>query len=173
MAFEYPTPAGLVLLMRTRGVWKVRFAGEVRGRWGSPDAAAVAVAQHKSGLPALDRKRLPISEDLIDWRPGRFDLEDRRTDGLLPWMSQATLESRFRRDQKAMSSEVLRSNYPQAPPKSGLAPGGPIHRMGDISVHKSVEGLREGRSQAHRSFDFRFGERRQWGPLAASLWWRL
>jgi hypothetical protein len=63
-----------------------------------------------------------------------------------------------------MSSEVIKSNYPQVLRTSGLTPGGPIHRIGDISVYKPVEGLREGRSQAHRSFDFRFGERRQWGP---------
>jgi hypothetical protein len=69
VAFEYPTPAGPVALVRTSGVWKVRFAGKIRGRWRSPDEAAAAVARHKTSIPRWDRKRLPVSEDLLDWRP--------------------------------------------------------------------------------------------------------
>ena len=69
MAFEYPTLVGAVRLTRTTGGWTVRFAGKSRGRWRSPDAAAVAVARHRTGLLVWDQARLTVSEDLIDWRP--------------------------------------------------------------------------------------------------------
>jgi hypothetical protein len=69
LAFEYPGPAGTVSLMKTKGVWKVGFAGKVLGRWRSPEAAALAVARHRTGLPDWDQKRLPVSDDLLDWRP--------------------------------------------------------------------------------------------------------
>lgn len=69
MAFEYPTPAGVVRLIRTEGRWLLHYAGRRRGEWPTPDAAAVAVAQHRTGLPAWDRKRVAVPGDLLDWRP--------------------------------------------------------------------------------------------------------
>ena len=69
MAFEYPTSAGVVRLIRTEGRWLLHYAGRRRGAWPSPDAAARAVAQHQTGLPSWDRKRVDVPGDLLDWRP--------------------------------------------------------------------------------------------------------
>ena len=69
MAFEYPTSAGVVRLVRAGGAWTVRFTGKGRGRWHSPDAAAKAVAHYQTGLPQWDRQRELVSPDIIDWRP--------------------------------------------------------------------------------------------------------
>jgi hypothetical protein len=69
MAFEYPTPVGVVWLSKARGAWTVRFTGKGHGRWRSPDAAAKAVARHQTGLPQWDGQREPVSQDIIDWRP--------------------------------------------------------------------------------------------------------
>jgi len=69
MAFEHPTSTGVVCLtMRARN-WELRFAGKRRGRWQSPDEAADAVAQHRTGLPEWDDSSEPVSRDIIDWRP--------------------------------------------------------------------------------------------------------
>jgi hypothetical protein len=69
MAYEYPSAAGTVLLVQDRCHWLLHFAGGRSGRWPSPDAAARAVAQHRSGLAAWDRRRIEAPEDLLDWRP--------------------------------------------------------------------------------------------------------
>ena len=69
MAFEYPSSAGTVRLAKVGRAWAVQFVGKKRGRWGSPDAAAKAVARHKTGLPQWDDQREPVSQDIIDWRP--------------------------------------------------------------------------------------------------------
>jgi hypothetical protein len=69
MAYEYPSAAGVVRLTRQRGRWLLSFAGRQSGRWPSPDVAAKAVAQHKSGLAEWDRLREEAPDDLLDWRP--------------------------------------------------------------------------------------------------------
>jgi hypothetical protein len=69
MAFEYPTPAGVVWLTKAGDAWTVRFTGKGHGRWRSPDAAAKAVASHQTGLPQWDRQQELVSQDIIDWRP--------------------------------------------------------------------------------------------------------
>jgi len=69
MAYEYPSPAGVVQLIRTRGHWLLHFDGQRSGRWPSPDLAARAVSTHQSGLSAWDHRRLEAPEDLLDWRP--------------------------------------------------------------------------------------------------------
>jgi hypothetical protein len=69
MAYEYPSPAGVVQLVRTGSRWLLHFDGQRSGRWPSPDVAARAVARHQSGLSAWDRRRLDAPEDLLDWRP--------------------------------------------------------------------------------------------------------
>ena len=63
MAFEHPTSAGVVRLVRAGKAWTVRFIGKRRGRWPSADAAAEA------GLWQWDKRREPVSPDIIDWRP--------------------------------------------------------------------------------------------------------
>jgi len=50
-----------------RRAW--RFAGKTRGRWCLPDEAAAAVALHQTGLIEWDQQQLPVSGDLLDWRP--------------------------------------------------------------------------------------------------------
>ena len=69
MAFEYPTQAGVVRLIRAEGRWLLHYAGRRRGKWHNPDDAAMAVAQHRTGLPSWDHKRVPVPHDLLDWRP--------------------------------------------------------------------------------------------------------
>lgn len=69
MAYEYPSTAGVVQLIRANGRWLLRFQGRRAGRWPSPDQAARAVARHQSGLSAWDCSRLDAPEDLLDWRP--------------------------------------------------------------------------------------------------------
>ena len=69
MAFEYPTSAGMVRLIKIGKTWKVRYAGQRKGQWHSPDAAIRAVARHKTGLKDWDSQHEPISSDIIDWRP--------------------------------------------------------------------------------------------------------
>ena len=69
MAFEHPTSAGVVRLTTRARKWELRFAGKRRGRWQSPDEAADAVAQHRTGLPEWDDRSELVSEDIIDWRP--------------------------------------------------------------------------------------------------------
>lgn len=69
MAFEYPSSAGTVRLVQTRGHWVLHFDGRQAGRWHSPDLAAKAVSRHRSGLKDWDRRRIDAPEDLLDWRP--------------------------------------------------------------------------------------------------------
>ena len=69
MAYEYPSTAGVVHLIRADGRWLLHFQGKRAGPWLSPDQAARAVARHRSGLSAWDRRRLEAPEDLLDWRP--------------------------------------------------------------------------------------------------------
>ena len=69
MAYEFPSPAGVVQLVRANRHWLLHFKGQRTGRWRSPDQAARAVARHQSGLSAWDRRGLDAPEDLLDWRP--------------------------------------------------------------------------------------------------------
>ncbi len=69
MAYEYPSTAGVVHLIRADGRWLLHFRGQRAGHWPSPDQAARAVARHRSGLSAWDRRRVDAPEDLLDWRP--------------------------------------------------------------------------------------------------------
>jgi hypothetical protein len=69
MAYEYPSAAGAVRLIQSRGHWLLSFGGRRSGRWPSPDLAARAVARHQSGLDAWDCRRIEAPEDLLDWRP--------------------------------------------------------------------------------------------------------
>ena len=69
MAYEYPTVAGVVRLLRIQRNWVIQFNGRQRGRWCSPDVAVVAIAQHESGLSEWDRVRADVPDDLLEWRP--------------------------------------------------------------------------------------------------------
>lgn len=69
MAYEYPSSAGTVQLVQVKGRWLLQFAGSRTGQWSSAEAAARAVARHRSGLAAWDRRRVETPEDLLDWRP--------------------------------------------------------------------------------------------------------
>ena len=69
MAYEYPSSAGTIRLIQVRGRWLLHFDGRHAGAWPSADAAAQAVARHRSGLPHWDRQRTEVPEDLLDWRP--------------------------------------------------------------------------------------------------------
>jgi hypothetical protein len=69
MAFEHPTSAGLARLTKVGRGWTFSFNGKKRGHWSSPDDAAQAVARHQTGLSQWDKRREPVSQDLIDWRP--------------------------------------------------------------------------------------------------------
>jgi hypothetical protein len=51
MAYEYPSAAGTVQLVRIQRPWQK------------------AISRHQSGLPAWDRRRVEAPEDLLDWRP--------------------------------------------------------------------------------------------------------
>jgi len=69
MAYEYPTAAGVLRLLRIQRRWALQFHGRQLGQWRSPDAAAIAAARHQSGLSEWDRGRSDVSDDLLDWRP--------------------------------------------------------------------------------------------------------
>jgi hypothetical protein len=69
MAYECPTAGGIVHLRRIGRGWVIGFDGKIRGRWPSPDVAARAVSQHKTGIPEWDRAGIDVSEDLLRWRP--------------------------------------------------------------------------------------------------------
>jgi hypothetical protein len=69
MAYEYPTGTSVLRLTRKRRYWAVQFNGRQIGRWQSPQAAAVAVARHESGLSEWDRGRFFVPDDLLKWRP--------------------------------------------------------------------------------------------------------
>lgn len=69
MAYEYPTAAGTLRLLRLQRRWTIQFHGRQGRHWHSPDAAVIAVAEHRSGLSELDQRRLDVSQDLLDWRP--------------------------------------------------------------------------------------------------------
>lgn len=69
MAYEYPTTTGVLRLLQIERQWVVQFNCRQSGQWRSPDAAAIAVAQHKCGLSEWDCGRSYASEDLLDWRP--------------------------------------------------------------------------------------------------------
>ncbi len=69
MAYEYPSAAGTVRLIKVSGRWLLHFAGRHSGRWATPDVAAKAVARHRSGHAAWDRRQAEAPEDLLDWRP--------------------------------------------------------------------------------------------------------
>lgn len=69
MAYEYATPVGIVRLVKVARHWSCEFAGEQHGRWCSPDKAAAALAQHRSGLVHWDWRGDEVPHDLLDWRP--------------------------------------------------------------------------------------------------------
>ena len=69
MAYEYPSTAGVVRLIRVKGRWRLHFASDQSRPWRSPDDAAKAVARHKSGLAAWDKRRAEVPDDLLEWRP--------------------------------------------------------------------------------------------------------
>jgi hypothetical protein len=69
MAYEFSTPRGVLHLLCIQRRWTVQLNGRQRGRWLTPDAAAAAVARHKSGLPDWDRHFTEAPDDLLDWRP--------------------------------------------------------------------------------------------------------
>ena len=69
MAYEYPSAAGVLRLMKVRGRWLVHYAGCRSGGWPSSDVAARVVALHRSGLSEWDRQHEAIPDDLLDWRP--------------------------------------------------------------------------------------------------------
>jgi hypothetical protein len=69
MAYEYESSAGVVRLVRMRRLWRCEFAGNQNGKWRSPDAAATAVARHRSGLSDWDGRHAEAPHDLLDWRP--------------------------------------------------------------------------------------------------------
>jgi hypothetical protein len=69
MAYEYPSVAGMLRLMKVRGRWLIHYAGCWSGRWPSPDIAAKAIARHRSGLPEWDGKGVEAPDDLPAWRP--------------------------------------------------------------------------------------------------------
>jgi hypothetical protein len=67
--YEHPTGGGVLRLLRTRGSWTIEFKGQRRGRWRSPDAAVLAAAGHRTGLPNWDQASFVVSDDLLRWRP--------------------------------------------------------------------------------------------------------
>ena len=69
MAYEYPTTAGIVGLVQVQGRWLLHFEGRHAGSFPSADAAAKAVARHRSGLAVWDQRKIDAPEDLLDWRP--------------------------------------------------------------------------------------------------------
>jgi hypothetical protein len=69
MAFELSTSAGMLLLLRTGKRWAVEFNGRRTGKWGTPNDAAIAVANHRSGILEWDIQQRDASEDILDWRP--------------------------------------------------------------------------------------------------------
>ena len=69
MAYEYPTSAGMLRLLRIGRRWAIEFNGSLRARWLSPDDAVAAAAHHRTGLPDWDHTRLVVSDDVLRWRP--------------------------------------------------------------------------------------------------------
>lgn len=69
MAYEYPTPVGVVALRKGSRGWVIEFQGRQFGQWASPDAAAAASCRQRAPLPDWDRARLQLSDDLLRWRP--------------------------------------------------------------------------------------------------------
>jgi hypothetical protein len=69
MSYEHPTEAGVARLLPMKRGWAVQYNGRRHGQWTSADAAARAMAQHKTGLQDWDRRLDSVSDDLLDWRP--------------------------------------------------------------------------------------------------------
>lgn len=69
MAYECPTPLGLVRLLKIGDRWAIQFKGRQFGRWSSPDAAAAAASRHETHFPDWDQARLAVPDDLLHWRP--------------------------------------------------------------------------------------------------------
>jgi hypothetical protein len=69
MAFEYPTEAGLLRLLKVGRRWTIEFNGSLCGRWPSPDDAVAAAVRHRTGLLGWDRTQIAVSDDLLRWRP--------------------------------------------------------------------------------------------------------
>jgi hypothetical protein len=90
MAFEYPTSTGIIELVQVRERWLLRCAGRSRGAWPSAEAAATAVAGHKTGprrtlgWPSRRQRRIrgprasPYYPDLApgEAQPAREQLRD-------------------------------------------------------------------------------------------------
>ena len=68
LSYEYPTRAGLLRLSKIGQRWSVEFNEVLCGHWASPDDAAYAAARHETGVPEWDRTRLPVPDDLKQWR---------------------------------------------------------------------------------------------------------
>jgi hypothetical protein len=69
MAYEYPTTAGMIRLLRVGQCWAIEFDGCSNGRWHSPDDAVSAVACHRTGLAGWDQAQVAVPDDLLRWRP--------------------------------------------------------------------------------------------------------
>jgi hypothetical protein len=69
MAYEYPTARGVLRLLRIRRTWAIEYDGARRGPWPSADAAATAVAHHRTGLTKWDHRQDEVPADLLEWRP--------------------------------------------------------------------------------------------------------
>lgn len=67
--YEHGNGPECVRLLRVSRTWVVEFGGGRAGSWASPDAAAIAAAQHRTGLPAWDRGATDAPRDILDWRP--------------------------------------------------------------------------------------------------------
>ncbi|HXT80653.1 MAG TPA: hypothetical protein VN702_13905 [Acetobacteraceae bacterium] len=70
MAYEYPTTVGVLRLFRDNNHWAMQFRGRRSTmQWPSPDAAAAAIARHRSGLREWDDARSQDAPaDVLDWR---------------------------------------------------------------------------------------------------------
>jgi hypothetical protein len=69
VAFEYPAEGSVIRLTKKSRLWGVEFNGRRVGNWASPEAAAIAVAHHASGLLEWDRAGSYAPHDILDWRP--------------------------------------------------------------------------------------------------------
>ncbi len=69
MAFEYPTRAGVIRLLRVGQRWTIEFGGGRGHQWATPDAAVMAAVRHATGLQRWDQAPICVSDDLLRWRP--------------------------------------------------------------------------------------------------------
>jgi hypothetical protein len=69
MAYEYPTPFGLVRLLKIGCRWAIAFKGRQVGQSPSSEAAAAAASGHETRLLDWDRARHEVPDDVLRWRP--------------------------------------------------------------------------------------------------------